>query len=172
MTRSACERQRHDVLPEGVDMSGKKMKVLITKIGLDGHDRGAKVVAMILKNAGVEVVYLGRHQTAESIIRSAIQEDVDVIGISSHCEEHLTLVPEVVQLLKSAEVDIPVVVGGIIRRHEAELLKQWGVSEVFFPGSDSKEIVKRIRSLGKRESTAKHTALINKKEGELGEGDA
>ncbi len=131
-------------------MSDNTMKVLITKIGLDGHDRGAKIVAVLLRNAGIEVVYLGRHQTAESIVRSALQEDVDVIGISCHCEEHLTLVPEVAKSLKSADVDIPVVVGGIIRRQEVELLKGCGVSEVFFPGTGKKEIVERIRSLGKK----------------------
>jgi len=134
-------------------MNDKRLKVLITKIGLDGHDRGAKVVSMILKDAGMEVVYLGRHQTAQTIVRSAIQEDVDVIGVSTHCEEHLTLVPEVMRLLKSSGTDIPVIVGGVIRPDETGLLKSWGVSDVFFPGSDSEEMVERIRSIGKREST-------------------
>jgi len=133
-------------------MNDKRLKVLITLIGLDGHDRGAKVVSMVLKDAGMEVVYLGRHQTAKSIIRSAIQEDVDVIGISCHCEEHLTLVPEVMRLLKSADTEIPVVVGGVIRPQEVELLKSWGVSEVFLSGSESKEIVERICSSRKTEN--------------------
>lgn len=128
-------------------MNKRKVKVLITKIGLDGHDRGAKVVATILKDAGMEVVYLGRHQTAESIVRSAIQEDVELIGISCHCQEHLTLVPGVVELLKKAGVEIPVVAGGVIPPKDAGLLKERGVREVFLPGSSSEAIVSRIRSL-------------------------
>ena len=125
----------------------KKIRVLITKIGLDAHDRGAKAISTLLREAGMEVVYLGRFQTPESIVKSAMQEDVDVIGISSLCGAHLVLVPEVISLLSGNRVEIPVILGGVIPREDIPALKETGVSEVFTWGSTSDQIAKYIQKL-------------------------
>ena len=108
-----------------------KIRVLISKIGFDGHVRGAKMVATALREAGMEVIYLGPFQTPEKIVRTAMQEDVDVVGLSCHCGEHLTYVPEVVRLLREGQVDVPVVVGGILPKEDIPRVKAAGVAEVF-----------------------------------------
>ncbi|MEM1610977.1 MAG: cobalamin B12-binding domain-containing protein [Sulfolobales archaeon] len=129
----------------------RRYRVLVAKLGLDGHDRGAKVVARALKDAGFEVIYTGIKQTPEMVVRSAIQEDVDVIGISILSGAHMALVPEVLRLLKEYGADdIPVVVGGIIPWEDAVKLKSMGVSEVFFPDTPLSLIIEKIRELAEK----------------------
>ncbi len=123
-------------------MSGAtKIKAIITMIGLDGHTTGGEVVARILRDAGIEVVYLGVNQTPEMIAAAAIQEDVDIVGVSSHASNY-SQIEELVTLLRREEAaDIPVVCGGNIPRAQAEKLKAKGVAEVFPPGTSSEAIV-------------------------------
>lgn len=122
--------------------SERKIRILIAKPGLDGHDRGAKVVARALRDAGFEVIYTGLHQTPEMIVETAIQEDVDAIGLSILSGAHNHLFPAVVELLKQKNAsDIVVFGGGIIPREDIESLKQKGVKEIFTPGTSTKEIV-------------------------------
>jgi methylmalonyl-CoA mutase C-terminal domain/subunit len=128
-------------------MGDDKIKVLIGKPGLDGHDRGAKVVARALRDAGFEVVYTGLHQTPEQIVATAIQEDVDVIGVSSLAGAHMYLFPRILELLKEQGAeDIPVFGGGIIPDDEIALLKKAGIKELFTPGSPVQETVDWINS--------------------------
>lgn len=140
-----------------LSMSGlrRRYRVLVAKLGLDGHDRGAKVVARALRDAGFEVIYTGIKQTPEMVARSAIQEDVDVVGISILSGAHMALVPEVLRLLREyGAEDIPVVVGGTIPWEDAEKLKAIGVSEVFFPDSPLSAIIEKIRELAERRRKA------------------
>jgi methylmalonyl-CoA mutase C-terminal domain/subunit len=126
----------------------KKLRVLIAKPGLDGHDRGAKVVARALRDGGVEVIYTGLRQTPQQIVAAAVQEDVDAIGLSILSGAHMTLVPEVLDLLKAQDAaDIAVYVGGIIPEADALALKQRGVKEVFTPGTSTDEIVRAMLDL-------------------------
>ncbi len=123
----------------------KKIRVLIAKPGLDGHDRGAKVVARALRDAGMEVIYMGLHQTPERIVEAAIQEDVDVIGLSLLSGAHMTLFPDVIELLEENDADdIIVLGGGIIPDKDVEGLKEKGVRMVFGPGTPTDEIVEYI----------------------------
>ena len=118
------------------------IRVLVGKPGLDGHDRGAKVVARALRDAGMEVIYTGLHQTPEMIVRSAIQEDVQALGLSILSGAHMTLFPEVMRLLKENKADdILVFGGGIIPKDDVAALKEMGVHEIFLPGSKTSEIV-------------------------------
>ena len=122
------------------------IRVLVAKAGLDGHDRGAKVVARALRDSGMEVIYTGLHQTPEMIVRSAIQEDVQCIGLSILSGAHMTLFPEVIRLLAEQNAkDIVVFGGGIIPKADVEQLKQLGVKEIFLPGANTKDIVAWIR---------------------------
>jgi methylmalonyl-CoA mutase, C-terminal domain len=122
------------------------IRVLVAKPGLDGHDRGAKVVARALRDAGMEVIYTGIRQTPEMIAEAALQEDVDVVGLSIHSGAHGVLVPKVMRALKSRGVDDAlVVVGGIVPAEDVEPLKQHGVAEVFGPGTPMQMIVNFIR---------------------------
>jgi methylmalonyl-CoA mutase C-terminal domain/subunit len=124
----------------------RKIKVLVGKPGLDGHDRGAKVVAYGLRDAGMEVVYTGLRQTPEQIINAAIQEDVDVIGLSILSGAHLSLARRILQGLKEKGAgDKRVIIGGIISPADAEKLKEMGVTEVFIPGTPIKTIAEFIR---------------------------
>lgn len=117
----------------------------MAKLGLDGHDRGAKVIARALKDAGMEVVYTGLRQTPEQIVKAALQEDVDVIGVSILSGAHLELVPLVVQQMKEKGLnDVVLVVGGVIPPQDIPKLKEIGVDEVFLPGSSLKEITEKI----------------------------
>ncbi|MGC9148026.1 MAG: cobalamin B12-binding domain-containing protein [Sulfolobales archaeon] len=126
----------------------RRYKVVVAKLGLDGHDRGAKVVARALRDAGFEVVYTGIRQTPEMVVNTALQEDADVIGISLLSGAHMTLVPAVLKLLKEKNAeDIKVVVGGTIPPDDAEKLKQLGVAEVFPPDTPLKYIIQRIKEL-------------------------
>lgn len=120
----------------------QKIRVLVAKPGLDGHDRGAKVVARGLRDAGFEVIYTGLHQTPEMIARAALDEDVDAVGISVMSGAHLTLMPRIVELLrKQGQDDVVVFGGGIIPDEDLEPLAEAGVEKVFLPGSSIKEIV-------------------------------
>ncbi len=125
----------------------QQIRVLIAKLGLDGHDRGAKVVAQSLKNAGMEVVYTGLRQTPEQVVETAIQEDVQVIGISILSGAHMHLLPPLVELLKERGAgDMLVIVGGIIPKKDISYLKQVGVAEVFTPGAATADIIDMIKS--------------------------
>ena len=122
-------------------------RVLVAKVGLDGHDRGVKVVARILRDAGMEVVYTGLFQTPESVAASAIDEDVDVVGVSMLSGAHLTLAPLVVAALRARGSDIPVVVGGIVPPDDVALLREAGVAAVLGPGASAQEIVAILSQL-------------------------
>jgi len=127
-------------------MEGKKIRVLIAKPGLDGHDRGAKVVARALRDAGMEVIYTGLRQTPEQIVETAIQEDVDVIGLSILSGAHTHLFPKVMELLKENNIkDIIVMGGGVIPKEDIPELKKVGIAEIFTPGTDTRDIIKFIK---------------------------
>jgi len=123
------------------------VRVLVAKVGLDGHDRGIKVVARLLRDAGMEVVYTGLFQTPETVANAAIQEDVDLVGLSMLSGAHLTLAPLVVEALRARGSDIPVVVGGIVPNNDLEELKSAGVAAVFGPGASSNEMVATINRI-------------------------
>jgi methylmalonyl-CoA mutase, C-terminal domain len=130
----------------GVLMAGKT-RVVIAKVGLDGHDRGAKVIARALRDAGMEVIYTGLHQTPEQIVETAIQEDADAVGISILSGAHMTLVPRIVTQLRERGADnVRVVVGGTIPAEDIIELKKLGVAAVFTPGAPTSEIVEFLRT--------------------------
>jgi methylmalonyl-CoA mutase C-terminal domain/subunit len=130
----------------------QKIRVLVAKPGLDGHDRGAKVVARALRDAGMEVIYTGLRQTPEMIVEAALQEDVDVIGLSILSGAHMALVPRIMELMKANGLDdVKVVLGGIIPDDDIEALQTMGVSGVFGPGSNTEEIAAHIRKALARE---------------------
>lgn len=123
-------------------MSNRKIRVLVAKPGLDGHDRGAKVIARALRDAGMEVIYTGLRQTPEMIAAAALQEDVDAVGISILSGAHNTLCPRIVNLLRESGMDDTLVlVGGIVPDEDIASLKEMGVSEVFLPGTSTEDIV-------------------------------
>ena len=125
----------------------KKIRVVVAKPGLDGHDRGAKIIARALRDAGMEVIYTGLHQTPEQIVETVIQEDADAVGLSILSGAHMTLVPKVVELLKAQQAeDVLVTVGGTIPADDIPELKELGVSEVFTPGAPTQDIVDFIQS--------------------------
>ena len=128
--------------------STRRYKVLVAKLGIDGHDRGAKVIARALKDAGFEVVYTGIRQTPEQVVMAAIQEDVDVIGVSILSGAHMHHMKKLMEKLREAGADdIPVVLGGTIPLPDIEPLKRIGVREVFLPGTSLREIVETVRRL-------------------------
>jgi methylmalonyl-CoA mutase C-terminal domain/subunit len=125
----------------------RKLRILMAKPGLDGHDRGVKVVARALRDAGVEVVYTGLHQTPEQIVSAAIQEDVDAVGLSLLSGAHRVLFPAVVELLiKQESGDIQVFGGGVIPRDDISWLKERGIREVFTPGASTEDIIEWVRA--------------------------
>ena len=127
-------------------MQKHKTRVLIAKIGLDSHDRGVKIVARTLRDAGLEVIYTGIRQSVAQVVRAAVQEDVDLLGLSFLAGDHLVLVPKVIQGLKEkGREDIPVVVGGIILKRHVQELMEMGVKKVFLPGTQQAEIVNYIQ---------------------------
>ncbi len=127
-------------------MSEKRIRVLVAKPGLDGHDRGAKVIAQALRDGGMEVVYTGLRQTPEQIVSAALQEDVDVVGMSILSGAHATLFPEVVNLLREKGAgDVLVVGGGIIPEEDIPALKEAGVAEIFGPGTPLANVVQYIK---------------------------
>ena len=128
-------------------MSDRKIRVVVAKPGLDGHDRGAKIVARALRDAGFEVIYTGLHQTPEQIAETAIQEDADAVGLSCHSGAHMTLFPRVVQLLRDQGAgDVLVFGGGIIPKDDIPKLKERGIEEIFTPGATTTAIVEWLRA--------------------------
>jgi methylmalonyl-CoA mutase C-terminal domain/subunit len=136
--------------------SQRKIRVVVAKPGLDGHDRGAKIIARALRDAGMEVIYTGLHQTPEQIVETALQEDADAVGLSILSGAHMTLVPRIVELLREQEAgDIVVVVGGTIPNQDIPELKELGVAEVFTPGAPTQSIIDFIRdAVGGSRATA------------------
>lgn len=129
-------------------MTERKIRVLVAKPGLDGHDRGAKVVARALRDAGMEVIYTGLRQTPEMIAEAALQEDVDIVGLSILSGAHMALVPRVMELLKSnGQEHVKVFLGGIIPDEDSPKLKELGVSGIYGPGAPTEQIITDIRTL-------------------------
>lgn len=127
-------------------MEQRKIRVLVAKPGLDGHDRGAKVVARALRDAGFEVIYTGIRQTPQMIAEAALQEDVDVVGLSILSGAHMTLCPKVVELLRAqGQDDVTVLVGGIIPEEDAAQLRSAGIAAIFGPGASTEDIIRFIR---------------------------
>jgi len=125
----------------------RKTRLLVGKVGLDGHDRGAKIVARALRDAGFEVIYTGLHQTPEMVVNTAIQEDVDAISLSILSGAHMTLLPRILELLKEkSATDIKVFAGGIIPDEDIVALKKVGVLEVFTPGASTRDIIEFVKS--------------------------
>ena len=123
----------------------QQIRVVLAKLGLDGHDRGIKVVARILRDAGMEVIYLGLRQTTDSIVSAAEQEDADAIGLSMHNAGHMTLAPAMVNALAEAELNTPVIVGGIIPEPDVQPLLDGGVAVVLGPGASAEEVAQSVR---------------------------
>lgn len=135
----------------------KKIRVIIAKAGLDGHDRGAKVIAAALRDAGMEVIYTGLRQTPEMIVEAAIQEDVDAIGISLLSGAHMTIFPKVLQLMKEKEVDdVLLFGGGIMSEEDIKKLKEMGVGELYTPGANTQEIIKFLQQWVLEHLQSKH----------------
>ena len=126
--------------------SNKKIRVVVAKPGLDGHDRGAKIIARALRDAGMEVIYTGLHQTPEQIVETVIQEDADAIGLSILSGAHMTLVPRILELMRAEGLDdVLVTVGGTIPAEDVAELKALGVAEVFTPGASAEAAIEFIR---------------------------
>lgn len=131
----------------GGSKTASKPRVLTAKVGLDGHDRGVKVVSRALRDAGVEVIYAGLRQTPEMVVEAAIQEDVDAIGVSLHSGAHMTLIPRILELLKERNAsDIVIFGGGIIPPDDAKELKGMGVAEIFGPGTSLQRIIEFVNN--------------------------
>jgi methylmalonyl-CoA mutase cobalamin-binding domain/chain len=123
----------------------RTIRVVVAKVGLDGHDRGAKIIARALRDAGMEVIYTGLHQTPEQVVETAIQEDADAIGISILSGAHMTLIPRIIELLKENEAeDVLVFCGGTIPKDDIRQLKEMGVGEIFTPGTPTKRAVEYV----------------------------
>ena len=128
-----------------------KIRVIVAKPGLDGHDRGAKVIARAFRDAGFEVIYTGLRQTPEQIVNAALQEDADVIGLSVLSGAHMTLCPRIMELMKKERLDdVLVLVGGIIPDQDIQKLKELGASEVFQPGASTEDIIEYVRKFVRR----------------------
>ena len=135
--------------------SEKKIRVVVAKPGLDGHDRGAKIIARALRDAGMEVIYTGLHQTPEQIVETVIQEDADAVGLSILSGAHMTLVPKVMELLaEQGAEDVVVTVGGTIPSDDVQALKSKGVAEVFTPGAPTQQAVEFIRAAVRERASA------------------
>jgi methylmalonyl-CoA mutase, C-terminal domain len=151
-TQEHSSEAAQEAVPDEAIQPGKvegrgKIRVVVAKPGLDGHDRGAKIIARALRDAGMEVIYTGLHQTPEQIAETVIQEDADAVGLSILSGAHMTLVPKVVELLKQQGADdVVVTVGGTIPADDIPELKQLGVAEVFTPGAPTQDIVDFIRT--------------------------
>ena len=133
-------------------MSDIPIRVLLAKIGLDGHDRGLRVIARILRDGGCEVIYAGLRQTPAMVASAVVQEDVDVVGISLHNGAHLTLVPDVIDALKAAGSSAPLVIGGIIPDRDIATLRDAGVSAILGPGTSDEDVLAAIRRAAGRDS--------------------
>lgn len=135
----------HNLIPVTAARTARKFRVLVAKPGLDGHDRGAKVVAAALRDAGFEVIYTGLHQTCEMIVNAALQEDVDAICVSILSGAHMTIFPELQELMKQRRMkDVLLCGGGIIPTEDAEALGKMGIGRIFGPGTDTRDIVKYL----------------------------
>ena len=133
-------------MTENPTASSKKIRVVVAKPGLDGHDRGAKIIARALRDAGMEVIYTGLHQTPEQIVETVIQEDADAVGLSILSGAHMTLVPRIVALLHEQEIDdVGVTVGGTIPSDDIPELKRLGVAEVVTPGASTQDIIEFVK---------------------------
>jgi methylmalonyl-CoA mutase C-terminal domain/subunit len=131
----------------GGKMTEKKIRVLVAKPGLDGHDRGAKVVARALRDAGMEVIYTGLRQTPEMIAEAALQEDVDVVGLSILSGAHMALAPRILELLKAnGQNDVHVFIGGIIPDEDMPKLREMGITGIYGPGASTEDIIKDVRA--------------------------
>jgi methylmalonyl-CoA mutase C-terminal domain/subunit len=139
--------------PQATEGAAKTIRVVVAKPGLDGHDRGAKIIARALRDAGMEVIYTGLHQTPEQIAATVVQEDADAVGLSILSGAHMTLVPRVVEMLREQGAeDVVVTVGGTIPADDVPELKKLGIAEVFTPGASTDEIVEFVRgAVGARE---------------------
>ena len=124
---------------------GAPPRIVLAKLGLDGHDRGIKVVARMLRDAGMEVIYLGLRQTTDSIVAAVEQEDADAIGLSMHNAGHLTLGPAMLAALDEADLDVPVIIGGIVPESDLPVLREAGIAAVLGPGSSAEEVVATVR---------------------------
>jgi methylmalonyl-CoA mutase C-terminal domain/subunit len=127
-------------------MPEPQIRIVLAKLGLDGHDRGLRVVTRMLRDAGIEVIYLGLRQTTDMVVAAAIQEDADAIGLSLHNASHMTLAPRMVQALRDADLDIPVIIGGIIPDHDLQPLRDAGVAAILGPGASAAEVAQAVRS--------------------------
>ena len=122
------------------------IRVLVAKVGLDGHDRGVKIVARALRDAGMDVIYTGLHRTPEEVVAAAVQEDVDVVGVSLLSGAHLTLIPRIVTLLRDASADAVLVVGGVIPDEDVPTLRAAGAADVVLQDTPPNEVVRRVRA--------------------------
>jgi methylmalonyl-CoA mutase C-terminal domain/subunit len=122
-----------------------QIRIVLAKLGLDGHDRGLRVVTRMLRDAGIEVIYLGLRQTTDMVVAAAIQEDADAVGLSLHNASHITLAPRMVEALRAAGVDIPVIVGGIIPDEDIAPLRDAGVAAILGPGASASEVAQAVR---------------------------
>lgn len=122
-----------------------RLRVVLAKVGLDGHDRGLRVVTRMLRDAGIEVVYLGLRQTVDTVVAAALDEDVDAVGLSLHNASHMTLAPRVVDALRAAGLDVPVIVGGIIPEVDVEPLREAGVAAILGPGTSADDVAAAVR---------------------------
>ena len=135
-----------DTSTEQLMPTDRRIRVLVAKPGLDGHDRGAKIIARSFRDAGFEVIYTGLRQTAEQIVNAALQEDVDVIGLSVLSGAHMTLCPRIMELVRKEKLDdVLVIVGGIVPDDDRAELKESGIAEVFGPGTSTQDIVTYVR---------------------------
>ncbi len=144
MAKAPAKKAEPKSAPKAPARSGP-IRVLLAKPGLDGHDRGVKVVARALRDAGMEVIYTGLHQTPEQVVEAAVQEDADAIGLSILSGAHMALFPRIVELLKKNKVNVPIFAGGIIPEQDVSALKRLGIAAVFGPGTSTETIVKTIR---------------------------
>jgi len=146
----AEQTEQSDRKSDNSDQPGRKIRVLVAKPGLDGHDRGAKVIARALRDAGMEVIYTGLRQTPEMIVEAALQEDVDVIGLSILSGAHMALAPRIFDLMKTHGLDdVKVIIGGIIPDEDIPALEKMGVSGVFGPGASMEKIVEHVRKVAR-----------------------
>lgn len=126
-------------------MSEPQLRVVLAKLGFDGHDRGIKVVARILRDAGMEVIYLGLRQSYQNVVNAVEQEDADAVGLSMHNASHMTLAPKMVEALAEAGLDVPVIVGGIVPDEDVEELEKTGVAMVLGPGASAEDVAMAVR---------------------------
>ena len=128
-------------------MTDRPIRVLVAKVGLDGHDRGARIVARALRDGGMDVIYTGLHRTPEEVVAAAVQEDVDVVGISLLSGAHMTLVPRVLALMREAGSDAALVLGGVVPDEDVPILEKMGVADVILQDTTPEEIVRRVRAV-------------------------